>query len=386
MNSARKFASLSPPVWRASTIVFDSLTDFVQRRSRQPDGYSYGVNGTPTTRKLEDRIALLEGGNWCVAMPSGAAALAAAVLAFVKGGDHMLISAACYGSLQALAETWLNRAGVEVEYFDPATGADIEQLFRPNTRLICLEAPGSITMEMHDTQAIARAAQRHGVLTMMDNTWASPLGFRPLDHGIDLSIEAATKYIGGHSDLLIGTISGKGGAHYSLLRDMQSMLGLHVSPEDCFLALRGLETLRLRHAAQCATTLAIAQWLSRQPQVREILYPPLPGDRGHAIWKRDFHSAGCLFSLILQPAPETAYHALFDTLEVFSIGASWGGVHSLAAYYPAAIQAERPFSRTDQPLIRLSIGLEDKAAIITDLQQALQAYTATVQGTPVSAK
>ena len=365
-------------------MLFDSLNDFVERRARQPDGYSYGVNGTPTTRELEDRIAHLEGGNWCVVTPSGAAALSAAVLAFVKSGDHVLISAACYGSLRALAETWLKRAGVEVEYFDPAAGADIEQSFRPNTRLICLEAPGSITMEMHDTPAIASAAQRHGVLTMMDNTWASPLGFRPLDHGIDLSIEAATKYIGGHSDLLMGAISGKDAAHYAQMRYMQSILGLHVSPDDCFLALRGLETLQLRHSAQCAASLDIAQWLAGHRQVQEMLYPPLPTDRGHAIWKRDFDTAGCLFSVVLRPGPQAAYHAFFDALNVFSIGASWGGVHSLAAYYPAADQAKRPFSRTDQPVVRLSIGLEDKAALISDLQQALQAYSDALGATHTS--
>ncbi|MDB5846492.1 MAG: Cystathionine beta-lyase [Rhodoferax sp.] len=371
-----QFACLSPAVWRASTVVFDSLEDFVQRKHRQPDGFSYGITGTPTARGLESRIAALEGGRHCVVTPSGASALMTTVMGFVRGGDHLLLSAACYGALKTFADKWLAAMGVAVEYFDPSIGAGIEALIRPDTRMVCLEAPGTVTMEMHDTPAIAAVARRHGVLTMMDNTWASPLGFQPLAHGVDFSIEAATKFMGGHSDLLMGSISMNDAGHYATLRETQSILGQQVSPDDCFLVLRGLETLPVRLAAQSAATLRIARWLEAQPAVRQLLYPPLESDPGHVVWKRDFSTNGCLFSLVLKPAPEPAFHGFFDALKTFAIGASWGGVHSLAAYYPAALQANRLFSRTDQPVIRLSIGLEDPVVLMADLQAGLAAFSA----------
>lgn len=368
------FDSLSPPVWRASTVLFDNLTDFIHRRERQPDGYSYGTTGTPTTRGLERRIAALEGGRHCVVTPSGQAALMISVMAFVRAGDHLLVSAACYGALQILAAKWLAGLGVEVELYRPDIGEGIAALLRPNTRMICLEAPGSITMEMPDVPAIAAAARARGVLTMIDNTWASPLAFRPLEHGVDLCVEAATKQFGGHSDLLLGSVTTNDHGHYAALRETQSIFGLQASPDDCFLVLRGLETLKVRLDAQCASALQIAGWLERHPQVERVLFPALPSDPGHALWRRDFGGGGSLFSLILKPAPESAMHALFAALRRFAIGASWGGVHSLAAYYPARMQAERPFPLTDRALLRLSIGLEDSAELIADLDRALLAY------------
>jgi cystathionine beta-lyase len=371
------FASLSPAVQRASTVVFDSLDDFVKRKSRQPDGFSYGITGTPTARGLEGKIAALEGGKHCVITPSGQSALMTTVMGFVRGGDHLLMSAACYGALKTFADKWLAKMNVAVEFYAPAASAtEIEAMVRPNTRMICMESPGTVTMEMQDTPAITRIAKRHGVLTMMDNTWASPLGFRPLEHGVDFSIEAATKFLGGHSDLLMGSISMNDHGHYEVLRETQSILGQQVSPDDCFLVLRGMETLKVRLAAQSASTLQIARWLEAQPEVEKLLYPPLESDPGHAIWKRDFKTNGCLFSLILKPAPEQAFHGFFDSLKQFVIGASWGGVHSLAAYYPAALQANRAFALTDQPVIRLSIGLEEPDELIADLKAGLAAYGA----------
>ncbi|KAF1037443.1 MAG: Cystathionine beta-lyase MetC [Herbaspirillum frisingense] len=368
------FGSLSPAVMRASTVVFDSLDDFVQRKKRQPDGFSYGVTGTPTARLLERRIAELEGGQHCVIAPSGAAALMTAVMGFVRGGDHMLVSAACYGTLKTFAEKWLARMNVDVELYQPAIGAEIEALIKPNTRMICMESPGTVTMEMQDIPAIARVARKHGVLTMLDNTWASPLGFKPLEHGVDFSIEAATKFFSGHSDVLMGSIAMNSHAHYDVLRETQSILGQQVSPEDCFLVLRGMETLALRVHAQGESTLEVARFLEQHALVERVMYPPLESDPGHAIWERDFKTNGCLFSLILKPGPERAFHAFFDSLQHFVIGASWGGVHSLAAYYPAALQANRPFPATDQPVVRLSIGLEGADALQADLAQALAAY------------
>jgi len=370
----RAYASLSPAVWRGSTVVFDSLDDFVARRHRQPDGFSYGVTGTPTARLLEDRIAALEHGRHCVIAPSGAAALMTVVMGYVRAGDHLLLSAASYGSLVALAEKWLAGMGVEIEYYAPTIGAEIEALIRPNTRMICLESPGTVTMEMADVPAIAAVARRRGVLTMMDNTWASPMGFRPLDHGVDFSVEAVTKFFSGHSDVLMGSISMNDADHYAVLRDAQSTFGQQVSPDDCFLVLRGLETYALRLAAQGESTLRLAGWLAAQPLVERVWYPPLPADPGHALWQRDHRAKGCLFSLQLAAAGESAYRAFFDALEHFAIGASWGGVHSLAAFYPAELQAGRRFAATDQPLVRLSIGLEDAGLLQADLERALDAY------------
>ena len=375
MNSTpQPFRSLSPSVMRASTVVFDSLADFARRKERQPDGYSYGITGTPTARELEGRIAELEGGAHCVVTPSGQSALMTTVMGFVRGGDHLLVSAACYGALKTFAEKWLAHFNVDVEIYPPAIGADIEKYVKPNTRMICMESPGTVTMEMPDIPAIVAVAKQRGILTMMDNTWASPLAFKPLEHGIDFSVEAATKFFGGHSDLLAGSISMNDPVHYATLRETQSILGQQTSPDDCFLVMRGLETLKLRFAAQSTSTLRIAGELERHAQVSQVLFPALPSDPGYAIWKRDFNGSGCLFSMILEPAPEAAFTAFFDALRCFAIGASWGGVHSLAAYYPAPLQADRAFSLTDQPIIRLSIGLEDPDLLLQDLFNGLNAF------------
>ena len=368
------FRSLSPAVWRASTVVFDSLDEFARRKERQPDGYSYGVTGTPTARELERQIAALEGAAHCVVTPSGQSALLTSLMGFVRAGDHLLMSAACYTPMKILAEKWLANFGVDVEYYRPAMGAEIEAHLKPNTKMICLESPGTVTMEMQDVPAITAVAKRHGVMTMRDNPWASPLAFRPLEHGVDLSIEAATKVLGGHSDLLLGSISMNDYEYYEVLRETQSVFGQQTSPDDCFLVLRGLRTLKVRFAAQGATTIKIAQRLEAHPLVDRVLLPALPSNAGHDIWKRDFSGTGCLFSVILTPAPDEAYAAFFDALRVFSIGASSGGVDSLAAFYPAALQAERSFASTNQPVIRLSIGLEDIDELMTDLDNGLLAF------------
>ncbi|WP_233177029.1 PLP-dependent aspartate aminotransferase family protein [Ralstonia sp. ASV6] len=324
-NAPQPFRSLSPAVVRASTVVFDSLADFTHRKERQPDGYSYGITGTPTARQLEHRIAELEGGAHCVVTPSGQSALMTTVMGFVRGGDHLLVSAACYGALKTFAHNWLAHFNVDVEMYPPAIGAEIDNYIKPNTRMICMESPGTVTMEMPDTPAIVEIAKHHGVLTMMDNTWGSPLAFKPLEHGVDFSIEAATKFFGGHSDLLMGSISMNDADYYATLRETQSTLGQQTSPDDCFLVMRGLETLKVRFAAQSAAALQIARELERHPEVNKVLFPALPSDAGHAIWRRDFSSSGCLFSLILQPGPEAAFTAFFDALQHFAIGASWGG-------------------------------------------------------------
>ncbi|KTT11437.1 cystathionine beta-lyase [Pseudomonas oryzihabitans] len=371
------YASLAPPVWRGSTVVFDSFEDFVNRKARQPDGYSYGSTGTPTARQLELKIARLEGARHCLVLPSGASALITTVLSFVRGGDHLLVAESCYGALQAFAQLWLQRMGVDVEFYPPTLDAGIEALIRPNTRLICLEAPGTITMEMQDIDAITRIARRHNVLTLMDNTWASPLFFQALDHGVDFVVQAVTKYLGGHSDLLMGSVSLNDGQHYATLRETQSVFGQATSPDDCFLVERGLQTYPLRLREQSRKALNIARWLETQPLVEKVLFPALESDPGHRIWREQFQGCGCLLSVILQPAErEAAYGAFFDTLELFPIGASWGGTSSLIAYYPAELQRARRHSPTDQPVVRISVGLEDENLLLQDLERALRAYAA----------
>lgn len=369
------FKSLSTGIFRASTIVFDSYEAFVGRKSRDPDGYSYGVTGTPTNRELEARIAELEGAAHCVVTPSGQAALVAAVLPFVRSGDHVLLSDACYAGLKAFAHDWLARLGVEVSVYPADVGAEIENFVRPATRMICIESPGTITMEMPDVPAIIAVAKQRGILTMMDNTWASPLGFRPVLHGVDMSVEAATKFFGGHSDLLMGSISTSNFELYKQLREAQATMGLAVSADDCFLTLRGLETFRLRFSQQSKNARRVATWLQEQPVVDRVLFAALESHPGHALWKRDFEGSGCLFSFILKQGPQEAFAAFFNALEIFSIGASWGGTHSLIAFYPASIQKSRQFPPTDQPVIRISIGLDDVDQLIGDLGQALKRYT-----------
>ncbi|KTT51037.1 cystathionine beta-lyase [Pseudomonas oryzihabitans] len=371
------YASLAPPVWRGSTVVFDSFEDFVNRKTRQPDGYSYGSTGTPTARQLELKIARLEGARHCLVLPSGASALITTVLSFIRGGDHLLIAESCYGALKAFAQLWLQRMGVDVEFYPPTLDAGIEALIRPNTRLICLGAPGTITMEMQDIDAITRIARRHNVLTLMDNTWASPLFFQALDHGVDFVVQAVTKYLGGHSDLLMGSVSLNDGQHYATLRETQSVFGQATSPDDCFLVERGLQTYPLRLREQSRKALNIARWLETQPLVEKVLFPALESDPGHRIWREQFQGCGCLLSVILQPAErEAAYGAFFDTLELFPIGASWGGTSSLIAYYPAELQRARRHSPTDQPVVRISVGLEDENLLLQDLERALRAYAA----------
>lgn len=372
-QASEAFAGLSPPVWRASTVVFDTVESFVQRKARQPDGFSYGITGTPTARLLEQQIAALEGGKHCAVTPSGQAALCLAVMAFIEGGDHLLVSAASYGALKTYAEKWLARLGVEVEFYPPDISHEIADYIRPNTKMICAEAPGTVTMEMPDIPAIVAAARKKGVLTMMDNTWASPLGFRPLEHGIDLCVEAATKFFGGHSDVLLGAVCTNDFQQFSQLRETQSIMGLQTSPDDCFLVLRGLETFSIRYRQQSENAMVIASWLQQQPEIGELLFPCLPQDRGHERWKRDFNPGGCLFAFTLRKESEQAYSAFFAALKHLVLGASWGGVHSLIAFYPAQMQSGRVFPRTQQAVIRLSAGLEDPGLIIEDLKQALRA-------------
>jgi cystathionine beta-lyase len=378
-NEGASFASLSPAVWRASTVLFPDLRAFVNRRSRLPDGFTYGTTGTPTQRTLEKKIGQLEEAGHCVVLPSGQAAICLVLLSLLDAGDHLLMSDAAYGPARTFATTVLRRMGVQVDFFDPAA-TGLEALFTDRTRLVWLESPGSITLEIPDVPAIAAQARARNILTALDGTWATSLGMRPLEYGVDLHVQACTKYMGGHSDVLMGCVTMHSPDLYRRLRDAQGLFGQAVSAQDCFLVLRGLETLRLRLERQCASALLVAQELRGHPLVREVYFPPLPGDASHALWRRDFKGGGCLLTVQLEDAGEKAHEAFFSALSCFPLGASWGGVHSVAAFYPVSDFAQRRWNRPPAPLVRLSVGLEDPQALADDLLAGLKVFGAAGKG------
>ncbi len=373
-GDGKGFASLVPPVWRASTIVFTSLEAFVARKDRLPDGFTYGTTGTPTQRMLETRIAALDKADHCVVLPSGQAAICNVLLAFLKQGDHLLMTEAAYGPARTFASQRLMPLGIDVEFFDPRIGARIAGLLRPNTRMVWLESPGSLTMEMQDVAVISAAAHRCGALVGVDNTWAGPFGFTPLDHGADLCVQACTKYLGGHSDVLMGSVSMRDEALYRSLRDLQAVMGQAVSAEDCFLVARGLDTLEVRVERQWRSALVVARQLCTHPMVRRVHFPALPSSPDHALWARDHRGPGSLMSIELLDAPQQAMSALFGRLKLFSIGASWGGVHSIAAYYPREEFSSRRYCDITGPMVRLSIGLEPAEDLIRELDAALLVF------------
>lgn len=367
------FSSLSPAVWRASTITFASLDEFVDRKARLPDGFTYGITGTPTHRQLEARIAALDKANHCLVLPSGQAAISLVMLTMLKAGDHLLITDSAYGPAHDFA-THLTRMGVEVERYDPCIGPGIAGLIRSNTRLIWLESPGTVTMEVQDVPGIVLQARLRGVRTAIDNSWASPLYFSPLSLGVDLCIQACSKHMGGHSDLLMGSVSTNDIALHTALRALQATMGQAVSAEDCFLVQRGLDTMALRLEAQSTKALRLAEHLQRHPMVREVLHPALNTFKTHNLWRDQFSGSGSLFSLVLQDAPLEAFRAMFHSFNQIAIGASYGGLHSLAAFYHAQHQTSRLFPSIQAPVIRLAIGLEDYSALAGELDQSLEAF------------
>ncbi len=362
------FQSLGTPVWRASTVLFPDARSFLHRKSRFFDGYTYGLAGTPTHTWLTQRLAALEEARYCVLAPSGLGAINLVNQTVLSAGDHLLCCSAAYGPTQDNARLVMGRYGIEIEFFEPSEGADIAVRFRPRTKLVWIEAPGSTHMHMADVPAIAKAASAAGILTGMDNTWATPLGFRPLDHGIDFSVQALTKFAAGHSDVLMGSICTNDDEKFRALKTTANLLGNNVSPDDCALVSRGLDTLALRLERHGATTLAMAAWLAAHPGVASVGCPPLPGDPGHALWLRDFSAAGCLCSVILKRNDWDTVAGVLDRLRLFRIGASWGGTHSLAAVYPLAVTRHTPAGF----LIRLHFGLEKAQLLIDDLSQAMQ--------------
>ncbi len=359
---------VNPPVIHASTVLYNSVDDMQDERQR----YSYGRHGTPTSDALEAAVNEMEGAAGTVLCPSGLAAATVALLSCLKAGDRILIVDNVYGPVRRFAGSMLANLGIETTYFDPAIGAGIEALFTDNTRAVYLEAPGSLTFEMQDVPAIAAVAHRHNATVLFDNTWATPLYFRPLDFGVDLSIHAATKYLGGHSDVMLGTVAANQSA-LPALKQTFKYLGMHVAPDDVFLGLRGLRTLAVRLERHQTSALKVATWLAARPEVARVLYPALPSDPGHALWKRDMSGASGLFGFILSGWSEAEAKQFVDGLEFFGIGASWGGFESLA------ILAHLTWGRTavpwkaEGPLIRLHIGLEDPDDLIADLEASLTA-------------
>ncbi|WP_407061723.1 cystathionine beta-lyase [Aureimonas sp. SK2] len=361
---------VNPPLVRGSTVLFPD-TGTMRRRAQK---FTYGLRGTPTLAALEEAIDVWEGSHGTVLVPSGLAAVSLPLLAFLGSGDHCLVVDSVYGPTRLFCDTMLKRMGVETEYFDPAIGAGLRDLMRPNTRVVFLEAPGSNTFEMLDVAEAAGIARAGGAVSMLDNTWATPLHFRPLEHGVDLSIHALTKYPGGHSDLLMGSVSATRET-FARLRDAQMQLGINVSAEDAYLVFRGLKTMDLRIAAHETAALSLALWLETRPEVARVLHPALPSFPGHGLWKRQFSGSTGLFSFVLNGGGRAEASAFLDALEIFGLGYSWGGFESLALEVDLSDRrvATAP---TEGPVIRLQIGLEDVADLQADLEAGFAAIHA----------
>ncbi|WP_420237193.1 cystathionine beta-lyase [Telmatobacter bradus] len=364
------FRALSVPVERASTVVFSDCDSAVGGWDVEADGYTYGIHGTPTVHALAGRIAELEGGARTLLVPSGLAALTLVDMAMLSAGSHVLLPDNVYVPNRLLAIKLLHRFGVEGSFYPADAGAKVAEHFRPNTHLIWVESPGSITMEVQDVPAIAAAAHAHGVIVAIDNTWAAGVLFKAFEHGVDVSVQALTKYVGGHSDLLLGSVTVRNEALLQRLGETRARMGISVSPDECSLALRGLQTLavRLRHAE--ASALMIANWLAAQPEVQTVLHPALESCPGHTFWKRDFSGASGLFSLVFhQKFSGAEVRAFVDALDLFEIGYSWAGTTSLAVTYN--LNHTRGASPYGDRLVRLSVGMEETDDLIDDLKQAL---------------
>ena len=362
--------AVNPPVMHASTILSETIADFRGKHLAWQEGaplYLYGRYGTASQDAVAEAICALEGGFKAMTFPSGLAACACALIACVKGGDHVLMSDSTYGPNRLVGSRLLARFGVETQFYDPLIGAGIDKLFRPNTAAIVLEAPGSLTFEMQDIPALASVAKKRGVLSIMDNTWATPYYFKPIAHGVDLSVQAATKYIVGHSDAMLGAVTVASKEIYARLLETHWDLGMHLAPDDAYLGQRGLRTLAVRLKQHWESGLALAQWIAEQPEVERVLHPGLPGDPGHAIWKRDFTGASGLFSVVLKPVPEKAFATLLDELELFGIGGSWGGYESLVMPFDPRDQRSVTKWPYPGPCFRVHAGLEAIEDLVADL-------------------
>jgi cysteine-S-conjugate beta-lyase len=362
---------VNPPVVHGSTVLYPTAEDLHAHRGE----FTYGRQGTPTTRALQETLMALEGPQ-CAGVgiaPSGLAAITTTLLAVLKAGDHLLVCDNVYRPSRNFCNGMLARYGVKTSYFDPLIGAGIEGLFEPDTRAVLVEAPGSQSFEMPDIPAIARVAHAHGALVIDDNTWATPLFHRSLDQGVDISMQAATKYIGGHSDIMFGTISANAQAWPTIAENIR-LLGVCAGPDDVFLALRGMRTLAVRLNQHYRSALEMARWLAGRPEVQRVLHPALESDPGHAIWKRDFTGASGLFSVVLKPRPQKAVDALLDTVKLFGKGFSWGGFESLVIPFDCDGYRTATKWAPGGPSLRLHIGLENVDDLKADLDRGFAAF------------
>ena len=367
-QARQDYASLATPVYRGSTVVFDDQATVIDDWQQADKGYSYGLYGTPTTLELASRIAGIEGARETFIVPGGQAAIALIYLAYCQAGSHALVPHSAYGPNKAMAEGLMRGLNVEVEPYDPMIGPGISDLIRKNTTLIWCESPGSVTMEIQDVPAIVKVARAKDVAVALDNTYAAGVMFDAFAHGVDVSMQALTKYVGGHSDLLLGSVSVRDDAAYTKLGSIYQQLGLAVSPDDCSLALRGLQTLAVRLEALEKATLIVANWLTNHPQIDKVYHPALPSCPGHDIWARDFKGSTSVFSFTFKDTVSaTKVVDFINALNVFKIGMSWGGINSLAIVYP---NLQRPDQDFGGRIIRLNIGLEAPNDLIADLDQA----------------
>ncbi|MFA5901679.1 MAG: cystathionine beta-lyase [Hyphomicrobium sp.] len=366
------FGFVNPPVYRGSTVLFPT----VEKLWKRDQPYSYGRSGTPTVHALEEALADIEGGAACALTASGYQAVSTAIFAFVKAGDHILMVDSVYQPTRKFCDYMLAKLGVETTYYDPLIGASIAELVRPNTRLIFTESPGSQTFEVQDIPAIARVAAERDLWLLLDNTWASPLYFEPFEHGVDVSIQAATKYIVGHADAMLGAITSNARAA-KYIAQTKELLGVNPGSEETFLGMRGLRTLSTRLAQHHRSGLEIARWLEGRPEVARVLHPALPSHPQHNLWKRDFLGASGLFSVILKPATDKQVAAMLNGLQLFGMGFSWGGYESLVIPFDASSYRTATKWAPEGPALRLHIGLEDVDDLRADLEAGLERLNAS---------
>jgi cysteine-S-conjugate beta-lyase len=364
---------VNPPVYHASTLLYPTAEDQVAHRAR----FNYGRRGTPTSEALENSLREIEG-DACAGvalLPSGLAAISAALLATARAGDQVLVPDSVYRPTRNFCNGVFKRFGVETTYYDPLVGADIARLFKSNTRVVFVEAPGSQSFEMQDIPGIAKIAHERNAVVLMDNTWATPLYFRAFEKGVDLAIQAGTKYIGGHSDIMFGCVSANAAA-LPTLKDTVYSMGLCVGPDDMYLALRGLRTLGVRLDRHYQSGLRVARWLEQRAEVLRVMHPALESDPGHKIWKRDFTGACGLFSIVFKPTSEQSVHAFLNELALFGLGYSWGGFESLAILFDCSEYRTATKWAPGGPTVRLHIGLEDPDDLIADLERGFAAMSA----------
>ena len=374
VHAPANFRSLATPTYRGSTVLFERQADVSDDWRQTEHGYSYGLYGTPTVLELGARIAEIEGAHHSFVVPGGQAAISLIYLAYCRSGTHALVPITAYGPNRELAAGLLQRLGISVEAYDPLIGAQIAKLIREDTALIWTESPGSVTMEVQDVPAIVAAAHRRNVPVALDNTYAAGVLFDAFAHGVDVSMQALTKYVGGHSDLLLGTVSVAGAAAYEAVGPVYKQIGMAVSPDDCSLALRGLQTLGVRLERLEKTTLEVAEWLAKHPNIKAVLHPALPSCPGHEYWRRDFTGSSSIFSVVFDARFTPAQVISFaDRLTLFKIGFSWGGVTSLVVVYPNLDRAGQDYGGR---LVRLNVGLEEPSDLIADLDRALRTMDA----------